>query len=114
MIFPSWGEIMPSSYSLGPRFEALVRELVASGRYNNASEVVRDGLRMVENRERRHAERETAVARESAPQDRGTPSDRDEVRTLQSTIERIKNFRRSMPRVALEEILSARHEGHKY
>ena len=29
----------------------LVEKLVASGRYQNASEVLRDGLRMVENRE---------------------------------------------------------------
>jgi antitoxin ParD1/3/4 len=43
---------MPSSYTLGARFEALVKELVASGRYNNASEVVRDGLRLLEEREK--------------------------------------------------------------
>jgi antitoxin ParD1/3/4 len=43
---------MPSSYTLGERFEALVKELVQSGRYNNASEVVREGLRLLEDRER--------------------------------------------------------------
>jgi antitoxin ParD1/3/4 len=43
---------MPSSYTLGARFEALVKQLVESGRYNNASEVVRDGLRLLEDRER--------------------------------------------------------------
>ncbi|SDM65131.1 type II toxin-antitoxin system ParD family antitoxin [Maricaulis salignorans] len=42
---------MPSSYSLGPRFEALMAELVKSGRYNSKSEILRDGLRMVEERE---------------------------------------------------------------
>ena len=42
---------MPSSYTLGPRFENLIKELVESGRYNNASEVVRDGLRLLEDRE---------------------------------------------------------------
>ncbi|WP_417495110.1 type II toxin-antitoxin system ParD family antitoxin [Maricaulis sp.] len=42
---------MPSSYSLGPRFEALMTELVKSGRYNSRSEILRDGLRMVEERE---------------------------------------------------------------
>jgi antitoxin ParD1/3/4 len=42
---------MPSSYTLGARFETLVKSLVASGRYNNASEVLRDGLRLLEERE---------------------------------------------------------------
>ena len=43
--------MMPSSYTLGTRFEAFVKGLVESGRYNNASEVVRDGLRLLEDRE---------------------------------------------------------------
>lgn len=42
---------MPSSYTLGPRFEAFIRGLVESGRYNNASEVVRESLRLLEDRE---------------------------------------------------------------
>jgi antitoxin ParD1/3/4 len=42
---------MPSSYALGPRFEALMTELIKSGRYNSKSEILRDGLRMVEERE---------------------------------------------------------------
>jgi antitoxin ParD1/3/4 len=42
---------MPTSVALGPHFEAFIREQVAKGRYNNASEVVRDGLRMLEDRQ---------------------------------------------------------------
>jgi antitoxin ParD1/3/4 len=38
--------------SLTPHFESMIREKVESGRYNNASEVVREGLRLLEERDR--------------------------------------------------------------
>ena len=42
---------MPSSYTLGPHYEQFVRNMVRSGRYASASEVMRDGLRLMEERE---------------------------------------------------------------
>tara|TARA_R110000782_G_scaffold49668_13_gene108072 strand:+ start:295 stop:549 length:255 start_codon:yes stop_codon:yes gene_type:complete len=39
------------SYAVGEHFDKFIREQVSAGRYNNASEVVREGLRLVEERE---------------------------------------------------------------
>jgi antitoxin ParD1/3/4 len=44
---------VPRSFALGDRFERIIDRLVKNGRYNNASEVVRDGLRLIEDRELR-------------------------------------------------------------
>jgi antitoxin ParD1/3/4 len=43
---------MPTSVALTPHFEKLTKQLVASGEYNNVSEVVREGLRLVEERQK--------------------------------------------------------------
>jgi antitoxin ParD1/3/4 len=50
---------MPASYALGSQFERLIGKLVKSGRYNSKSEVVREGLRLLLDREQ---EREAKIA----------------------------------------------------
>lgn len=46
---------MPTSVALSPHFEAFIRQQVDSGRFNNVSEVVRAGLRLLEEREAEQA-----------------------------------------------------------
>jgi antitoxin ParD1/3/4 len=44
---------MATSYSIGKHFEEMIEGLLDSGRYSTASEVMREGLRLVEEREER-------------------------------------------------------------
>lgn len=43
---------MPSSYVVGQHFEQFIRQQLDAGRYASASEVIRDGLRLLETRQR--------------------------------------------------------------
>jgi len=52
---------MPTSYSLGEHFESFVQRQLDSGRYNNASEVLRDALRIMEERDRLMSVRHDAI-----------------------------------------------------
>jgi len=42
---------MPSSYVVGEHFEHFIKHQLEGGRYSSASEVVRDGLRLLEEQE---------------------------------------------------------------
>ena len=44
---------MATSYSIGKHFEEFIAGLIESGRYSTASEVLREGLRLIEEREQR-------------------------------------------------------------
>jgi len=43
---------MPTSYALGEHFEQFIKAQLASGRYTNGSEVVREALRLLEDQEK--------------------------------------------------------------
>jgi antitoxin ParD1/3/4 len=62
---------MPSSVDLGPQLEKLVTKLVKSGRYNSRSEILREGVRLVQEREARLAALDAALARGIADAEAG-------------------------------------------
>lgn len=51
-----------TTVALGSHLEAFVQESVATGRYNNVSEVIRAGVRMLEEREKALRELDLALA----------------------------------------------------
>jgi putative addiction module CopG family antidote len=64
---------MPASYSLGVHFETFVRRQLKSGRFASASEVVREGLRLMEEREAERDARLEALRGEIAHGRAGGP-----------------------------------------
>jgi antitoxin ParD1/3/4 len=62
---------MASSANLGQRLEDYVSELIKTGRYQSRSEVLREGIRLVEEREKRLAVLDDAIARGIADADSG-------------------------------------------
>jgi antitoxin ParD1/3/4 len=77
---------MALSITVGDRFEKFIKEQVEGGRYNNASEVIRAGLRLLESeeemRKRKLAELDAALARGIADAEAGRVYSIDEVRTF--------------------------------
>ncbi|MDT8397141.1 MAG: type II toxin-antitoxin system ParD family antitoxin [Pseudomonadales bacterium] len=67
---------MPTSVALGNHFEEFIKEQLESGRFNNVSEVVRAGLRLLEDetklRQIRHAELKVAIQEGIDSEDAGT------------------------------------------
>jgi len=59
------------SVDLGSGLEAYVNDLVKSGRYNSRSDVLREGVRLVQEREARLAALDAALGRGIADADAG-------------------------------------------
>ncbi len=59
------------SADLGPQLEAFVTRLVEVGRYNSKSEVLREGVRVIQEREARLAALDASIARGVADADGG-------------------------------------------
>lgn len=67
------------SADLGKQLESFVASLVESGRYNSKSEVLREGVRLIEEREKRLAALDAAIARGLADAEAGRAKAADEV-----------------------------------
>ncbi|MDX8468665.1 type II toxin-antitoxin system ParD family antitoxin [Mesorhizobium sp. VK23B] len=70
---------MAISADLGHRLEDVVNRLVSTGRYNSKSEVLREGVRLVEEREKRLAALDAALARGVTDVDEGRVKPAEEV-----------------------------------
>ncbi len=54
---------MTMTVDLGPKLEQFVLQLIENGRYRSKSEVLREGVRLVQDREARLAELEAAISK---------------------------------------------------
>lgn len=67
---------MPTSVALGNHFEEFIKKQLDSGRFNNVSEVVRAGLRLLEDEEKlreiRHKELKAAIQEGIESEDAGS------------------------------------------
>lgn len=70
---------MAISADLGEKLEAVVTDLVANGRYNSKSEVLREGVRLVQEREAALAELNAALAEGLADIEAGRTKPAEEV-----------------------------------
>lgn len=70
---------MALSAELGSKLEDYVTELVKSGRYHSKSEVLREGVRLLQERERRLEALDLAIGRGLADADAGRLADAEEV-----------------------------------
>lgn len=59
------------SADLGPQLESFVTKLVETGRYNSKSEVLREGIRLIQEREARLSVLDQALARGLADAEAG-------------------------------------------
>ena len=70
---------MAISAELGTQLETFVTNLVSSGRYGSKSEVLREGVRLIQDREARLAALDAALARGIADIEAGRFSPAEEV-----------------------------------
>lgn len=67
------------SADLGNQLESFIERLVAAGRYNSKSEVLREGVRLIQDRETKFAALDVAVARSLEDVESGRTKPAEEV-----------------------------------
>lgn len=67
------------SADLGKQLESFVSKLVEAGRYNSKSEVLREGVRLIQERETRLAALDASIARGMADEQSGRTKPAEEV-----------------------------------
>lgn len=72
---------MASSVDLGNQLESFVSSLVRTGRYNSRSEILREGVRLIHERETRLAALDASIMRGIADADGGRVHDLEDVAT---------------------------------
>lgn len=82
---------MASSVNLGEQLEAFITEAVKNGRYGSRSEVLREGVRLVQEREAKWARLEAEIQQGFDDLDAGLAED------LEVVVERLSRKYRAMP-----------------
>jgi antitoxin ParD1/3/4 len=77
---------MATSYSIGKHFEEFIESLIESGRYSTASEVLRDGLRLIEEREERRKAKLEALRAEIQKGFDGGPAEEVDIAEMVDSI----------------------------
>ena len=70
---------MASSVNLGDKLEAFIEQAVKNGRYGSRSEVLREGVRLGQEREAKWAHFDAEIQKGIDSADRGELTDADEV-----------------------------------
>ncbi len=73
---------MASSVDLGNQLESFVGQLVKTGRYNSRSEILREGVRLIHERETRLAALDASIMRGIADVDSGRVIDIDDAAAM--------------------------------
>ncbi|MCJ2045518.1 type II toxin-antitoxin system ParD family antitoxin [Methylobacterium sp. J-078] len=82
---------MPGSTNLGAKLEHYVTGLVESGRYPSRSDVLREGVRLIEEREKRLATLDAAIVRGLAD------AEADRVKSISDVAARLTGKYRALP-----------------